>query len=207
MTIRQRTLAVSLPPSRPDNDAASEVSSILESHISGTAVRGNVEETGRILSVGDGIGHFWGLQSVQAKEMAEFSFGVRGMCLNLEADNVGASIFDAIGNPIDGKGPIQAAERYHAFLKAPGIPPRRSVNQPMMTGLKPIDAMVPIGQGKDEVKNSILSVTVGQKCSTAAQLVKTLKHPIIAATLASEAAPLQCLAPFSSCTKTPVLRL
>ncbi|KAF5355351.1 hypothetical protein D9758_006093 [Tetrapyrgos nigripes] len=163
--------------------AASEVSSILESRIAGTSIGGNVEETGRVLSVGDGIGRVWGLRNVQAEEMVEFSSGVRGMCLNLEADNVGVSIFgndrlikegdtvkrtgqivdvpvgpgllgrvvDALGDPIDGKGPIEAAERRRASLKAPGILPRRSVNQPMMTGLKPIDAMVPIGRGQREL--------------------------------------------------------
>jgi proton translocating ATP synthase F1 alpha subunit len=57
----------------------------------------------------------------------------------------------ALGNPIDGKGPIQATERRRAALKAPGILPRRSVNQPMMTGIKPIDAMVPIGRGQREL--------------------------------------------------------
>ncbi len=198
----------------------------------------------------------------------EFSSGVRGMCLNLEADNVGVSIFgndrlikegdtvkrtgqivdvpvgpgllgrvvDALGNPIDGKGPIQAAERRRASLKAPGILPRRSVNQPMMTGIKPIDAMVPIGrgqreliigdrqtgktavavdtilnqrrwnEGKDEEKKLYcVYVAVGQKRSTIAQLVKTLeendamKYSIIVAATASEAAPLQYLAPFSGC--------
>jgi len=200
--------------------------------------------------------------------MVEFSSGVRGMCLNLEADNVGVSIFgndrlikegdtvkrtgqivdvpvgpgllgrvvDALGNPIDGKGPIQAAERRRASLKAPGILPRRSVNQPMMTGIKPIDAMVPIGrgqreliigdrqtgktavaidtilnqrrwnEGKDEEKKLYcVYVAVGQKRSTIAQLVKTLeendamKYSIIVAATASEAAPLQYLAPFSGC--------
>ena len=200
--------------------------------------------------------------------MVEFSSGVRGMCLNLEADNVGVSIFgndrlikegdtvkrtgqivdvpvgpallgrvvDALGNPIDGKGPIQAAERRRASLKAPGILPRRSVNQPMMTGIKPIDAMVPIGRGqreliigdrqtgktavaidtilnqkrwnedKDEEKKLYcVYVAVGQKRSTIAQLVKTLeendamKYSIIVAATASEAAPLQYLAPFSGC--------
>ena len=200
--------------------------------------------------------------------MVEFSSGVRGMCLNLEADNVGVSIFgndrlikegdtvkrtgqivdvpvgpallgrvvDALGNPIDGKGPIQATERRRAALKAPGILPRRSVNQPMMTGIKPIDAMVPIGrgqreliigdrqtgktavaidtilnqrrwnEGKDEEKKLYcVYVAVGQKRSTIAQLVKTLeendamKYSIIVAATASEAAPLQYLAPFSGC--------
>ncbi|CAL1714838.1 unnamed protein product [Somion occarium] len=163
--------------------AASEVSSILESRIAGTQVAANVEETGRVLSVGDGIARVWGLRNVQAEEMVEFSSGVRGMCLNLEADNVGVSIFgndraikegdtvkrtgqivdvpvgpellgrvvDALGNPIDGKGPIKSTERRRASLKAPGILPRRSVNQPMMTGIKPIDAMVPIGRGQREL--------------------------------------------------------
>ena len=58
-------------------------------------------------------------------------------------------VVDALDDPIDGKGPIQAAERRRAALKAPGILPRRSVNQPMMTGIKPINAMVPIGRGFD----------------------------------------------------------
>ena len=198
----------------------------------------------------------------------EFSSGVRGMCLNLEADNVGVSIFgndrlikegdtvkrtgqivdvpvgpellgrvvDALGNPIDGKGPINATERRRAALKAPGILPRRSVNQPMMTGIKPIDAMVPIGRGqreliigdrqtgktavaidtilnqkrwndgKDEEKKLYcVYVAIGQKRSTVAQLVQTLeendamKYSIIVAATASEAAPLQYLAPFSGC--------
>ena len=60
-------------------------------------------------------------------------------------------VVDALGNPIDGKGPINTSERRRAQLKAPGILPRRSVNQPMMTGIKPIDAMVPIGRGQREL--------------------------------------------------------
>ncbi|CAL1714837.1 unnamed protein product [Somion occarium] len=248
--------------------AASEVSSILESRIAGTQVAANVEETGRVLSVGDGIARVWGLRNVQAEEMVEFSSGVRGMCLNLEADNVGVSIFgndraikegdtvkrtgqivdvpvgpellgrvvDALGNPIDGKGPIKSTERRRASLKAPGILPRRSVNQPMMTGIKPIDAMVPIGRGQreliigdrqtgktavaidtilnqkrwndgsdEEKKLYCVYVAIGQKRSTVAQLVQTLeendamKYSIIVAATASEAAPLQYLAPFSGC--------
>jgi F-type H+-transporting ATPase subunit alpha len=108
--------------------------------------------------------------------MVEFSSGVQGMCLNLEADNVGVTIFgndrlikegdsvkrtgqivdvpvgpgllgrvvDALGNPIDGKGPIKADGRTQAQLKAPGILPRRSVHEPMQTGLKAVDALVPV---------------------------------------------------------------
>jgi len=248
--------------------AASEVSSILESRIAGTSLGGDVQETGRVLTIGDGIARVYGLNNVQAEEMVEFSSGVRGMCLNLEADNVGITIFgsdrlikegdtvkrtgqivdvpvgpgllgrvlDALGNPIDGKGPVEAVERRRASLKAPGILPRRSVNQPMQTGLKPIDAMVPIGRGqreliigdrqtgktavaldtilnqkrwndgKDEtLKLYCVYVAIGQKRSTVAQLVQTLeendalKYTIIVAATASEAAPLQYLAPFSGC--------
>jgi len=115
--------------------------------------------------------------------MVEFSSGVQGMALNLEADNVGVTIFgpdrsikegdsvkrtgtivdvpvgmellgrvvDALGNPIDGKGPINASERRRAQSKAPGILPRRSVHEPMLTGLKSVDSMVPIGRGQREL--------------------------------------------------------
>lgn len=60
-------------------------------------------------------------------------------------------VVDALGNPIDGKGPIKTTERRRAQMKAPGILPRRSVNQPMMTGYKAVDAMVPIGRGQREL--------------------------------------------------------
>jgi F-type H+-transporting ATPase subunit alpha len=163
-------------------------------------------------------------------------------------------VVDALGNPIDGKGPIKTTERRRSQLKAPGVLPRRSVNQPMMTGLKAVDAMVPIGRGQRELiigdrqtgktavaLDTILNqkkwndgtdevqklycvrasshlavrymtcfivqvyVAVGQKRSTVAQLVQTLeendalKYSIIVAATASEAAPLQYLAPFSGC--------
>jgi len=114
-------------------------------------------------------------------------------------------VIDALSNPIDGKGSIEAAEQRRASLKAPGILPRHSINQPIMTGLKPIDAMVPIGQcelvigghqtgktavaidtilnqkrwndGKDrEKKLCCVYITVIQKHSTVAQLIKTLKE-------------------------------
>jgi len=163
--------------------AASEVSSILESRISGAGSSADVQETGRVLTIGDGIARVYGLRNVQAEEMVEFASGLRGMCLNLEADNVGVTIFgndrliregdtvkrtgqivdvpvgeallgrvvDALGNPIDGKGPLNTTERRRSQMKAPGILPRRSVNQPMMTGYKAVDAMVPIGRGQREL--------------------------------------------------------
>ena len=60
-------------------------------------------------------------------------------------------VIDAPGNPIDGKGPVNASERRRASLTAPGILPRRSANQLIMTGINPIDAMVPIGRGQHEL--------------------------------------------------------
>lgn len=143
-------------------------------------------------------------------------------------------VVDALGNPIDGKGPINTKEKRRAQLKAPGILPRKSVNQPVQTGMKCIDAMVPIGRGQRELiigdrqtgktavgVDTILNqkrwndgndetkklycvyVAVGQKRSTVAQLVKTLeendamKYSIVVAATASEAAPLQYIAPFT----------
>lgn len=143
-------------------------------------------------------------------------------------------VVDALGNPIDGKGPIKTSEKRRAQLKAPGILPRTSVNQPVQTGLKSVDAMVPIGRGQRELiigdrqtgktavaLDAILNqkrwndgqdeskklycvyVAVGQKRSTVAQFVKTLeendamKYCIIVAATASEAAPLQYIAPFT----------
>ncbi|TIA93146.1 hypothetical protein E3P99_00249 [Wallemia hederae] len=246
--------------------AASEVSNILEQRISGVGATGDVQETGRVLSIGDGIARVYGLRNIQAEEMVEFASGVRGMALNLEADNVGISVFgsdrgiregdtvkrtgqivdvpvgpamlgrviDALGNPIDGKGPIETTERRKASVKAPGILPRTSVSEPMQTGMKPVDAMVPIGRGQRELiigdrqtgktavaidtilnqkrwnssgdekkKLYCVYVAVGQKRSTVAQLVQTLEendamqYSVVVAATASEAAPLQYLAPFT----------
>jgi hypothetical protein len=143
-------------------------------------------------------------------------------------------VVDALGNPIDGKGPLNTTERRRAQLKAPGILPRQSVREPVQTGLKSVDAMVPIGRGQRELiigdrqtgktavaldamlnqkrwnngtdeskKLYCVYVAVGQKRSTVAQLVKTLeendamKYSIIVAATASEAAPLQYIAPFT----------
>ncbi|PHH82002.1 hypothetical protein CDD82_7319 [Ophiocordyceps australis] len=243
-----------------------EVSSILEQRIRGVQEESNLAETGRVLSVGDGIARVHGLTNVQAEELVEFASGVKGMCMNLEAGQVGVVLFgndrlvaegqtvkrtgeivdvpvgpellgrviDALGNPIDGKGPLKTKEKRRAQLKAPGILPRKSVNQPVQTGFKSVDAMVPIGRGQRELiigdrqtgKTAIVIdtmlnqkrwnngtqedkklycvyVAVGQKRSTVAQLVKTLeendamKYSVVVAATASEAAPLQYIAPFT----------
>ncbi|MCY4168157.1 MAG: F0F1 ATP synthase subunit alpha [Rhodobacter sp.] len=162
---------------------AAEISAILKEQIRNFGREAEVDEVGRVLSVGDGIARVYGLDNVQAGEMVEFPGGVMGMALNLEADNVGVVIFgtdrdikegdtvkrtdsivdvpagdallgrvvDALGSPIDGKGAINASERRVADVKAPGIIPRKSVHEPMATGLKSVDAMIPIGRGQREL--------------------------------------------------------
>merc|ERR1712066_808754 len=186
---------------------AGEISSILEERVLGAAAAVNLEETGRVLSIGDGIARVYGLKNIQAEEMVEFSSGLKGMALNLEPDNVGVVVFgndklikegdvvkrtgaivdvpvgseilgrvvDALGNPIDGKGPIPCKERYRVGLKAPGIIPRQSVKEPMQTGIKAVDSLVPIGRGQRELIigdrqtgktavaiDTIISITDGQ---------------------------------------------
>ncbi|KAJ5818152.1 ATP synthase subunit alpha [Penicillium riverlandense] len=163
--------------------APTEVSSILEQRIRGVQEEAGLAETGRVLSVGDGIARVHGMTNVQAEELVEFASGVKGMCMNLEAGQVGVVLFgsdrlvkegetvkrtgeivdvpvgpemlgrvvDALGNPIDGKGPIATKEKRRAQLKAPGILPRQSVNQPVQTGMKCVDSMVPIGRGQREL--------------------------------------------------------
>jgi len=245
---------------------AGEISSILEERVLSAAPAVNLEETGRVLSIGDGIARVYGLKNIQAEEMVEFSSGLKGMALNLEPDNVGVVVFgndklikegdivkrtgaivdvpvgneilgrvvDALGNPIDGKGPIGCKERYRVGLKAPGIIPRQSVKEPMQTGIKAVDSLVPIGRGQRELiigdrqtgktavaidtiinqkrfndagdakkKLFCIYVAVGQKRSTVAQIVKRLtdadamKYSIVVSATASDAAPLQYLAPYS----------
>merc|ERR1711971_1552516 len=245
-----------------------EVSSILEERILGAAPAANLEETGRVLSIGDGIARVYGLKNIQAEEMVEFSSGLKGMALNLEPDNVGVVVFgndklikegdvvkrtgaivdvpvgmeclgrvvDALVNPIDGKGPLGSSERFRVGLKAPGIIPRQSVSEPMQTGIKAVDSLVPIGRGQreliigdrqtgktavaidaiinqkgfneaDDAKKKLfcIYVAIGQKRSTVAQIVKRLtdadamKYSIVVSATASDAAPLQYLAPYSGC--------
>src|ERR1700677_1569484 len=161
-----------------------EISAILKREIQNFGTEAEVSEVGQVLSVGDGIARVYGLDNVQAGEMVEFPGGIKGMALNLEADNVGVVIFgtdstikegdtvkrtgaivdvpvgkallgrvvDGLGNPIDGKGEIKgAAERRRVDVKAPGIIPRKSVNEPMQTGIKAIDSLIPVGRGQREL--------------------------------------------------------
>ncbi len=145
-------------------------------------------------------------------------------------------VVDALGNPIDGKGDIQSDERRLVDVKAPGIITRKSVHEPMQTGIKAIDSLVPVGRGQRELiigdrqtgKTTIaidtiinqkeankskdenqklycIYVAIGQKRSSVARIVKTLQdagamdYTIVVAATASEAAPLQYLAPYAGC--------
>ncbi len=162
---------------------AAEISKVIKDQIANFGTDATVSEIGSVLSVGDGIARVYGLDNVQAGEMVEFANGVKGMALNLEADNVGIVIFgsdseikegdtvkrtgtivdvpvgkgllgrvvDGLGNPIDGKGPIKADKRMRVEVKAPGIIPRTSVHEPVQTGLKALDALVPVGRGQREL--------------------------------------------------------
>ena len=138
-------------------------------------------------------------------------------------------VVDALGAPIDGRGPIESTERRRIELKAPGIVSRQPVKEPLQTGLKAIDGMIPIGRGQRELiigdrqtgKTAVaidaiinqkggnvicIYVAIGQKRSTVAQVVDRLReagamdYSIVVAATASESAPLQFIAPYSGCT-------
>ena len=138
-------------------------------------------------------------------------------------------VVDALGEPIDGRGPIDSKERRRIELKAPGIVARQPVKEPLQTGLKAIDGMIPIGRGQRELiigdrqtgKTAVaidaiinqkggnvicIYVAIGQKRSTVAQVVDKLReagamdYTIVVAATASESAPLQFIAPYSGCT-------
>jgi len=163
--------------------SARELSKLLEQRISNVSNDINIDEVGRVLSIGDGIARIHGLDKVQAGELVEFASGVKGMALNLENDNVGVVLFgsdtlvnegdlvkrsgsivdvgvgrgtlgrvvDGLGNPIDGKGPLTDVTRSRVEVKAPGIIVRKSVHEPVQTGLKAVDSLVPIGRGQREL--------------------------------------------------------
>jgi proton translocating ATP synthase F1 alpha subunit len=164
----------------------SEISVLLEQRVSNIDhgdQKLQIDQVGRVLSIGDGIARVYGLNQIQAGEMVEFESGVKGMALNLENDNVGVVLFgsdlavnegdvvkrsgnivdvpvgkgtlgrvvDALGNPIDGKGALKNVKRQRVEVKAPGIISRKSVYEPMQTGIKAVDSLVPIGRGQREL--------------------------------------------------------
>ncbi|WP_298024010.1 F0F1 ATP synthase subunit alpha [uncultured Campylobacter sp.] len=240
---------------------ADEISSIIKERIENFDLSVDIEETGKVVSVADGVANVYGLKNVMANEMVEFENGARGIALNLEESSVGIVILgdtsginegssvkrlgkllrvpvgdaligrvvNALGEPIDGKGAIETTETRFVEEKAKGIMARKSVHEPLQTGLKAIDALVPIGRGQRELiigdrqtgKTTVavdtiinqkgqdvicIYVAIGQKQSTVAQVVKKLEeygamdYTIVVAAGASEAAALQYLAPYSGCT-------
>src|ERR1044072_7709202 len=236
---------------RPD-----EITSILKQRIEEYDVESDLAEVGSVLQVGDGIARAYGLENCVSMEMLELEHGVTGLAFNLEEDNVGAALFGdwehvkegepvkrtgavasvpvgpeligRLGNPLDGAGPIKPSERRPLEFKAPGVIQRQPVKEPVQTGLKAIDSMIPIGRGQRELiigdrttgKTAILVdtilnqrgqdliciyVAIGQKASTVAQVHEKLKeggamdYTIIVQAGASEAAPIKWMAPYAGC--------
>jgi F-type H+/Na+-transporting ATPase subunit alpha len=240
---------------------ADEISRIIEQKISGFEREVDLQETGTVISVGDGIARIYGLENAMSGELIEFPHNIMGMVLNLEEDNIGAVIFgeyneikegdivkrtnriaqvpvgegligrvvDGLGNPLDGKGPIVAAEYRNVEQRAPGVIVRQPVKEALQTGIKAIDAMIPIGRGQRELiigdrgtgKTAIvidtiinqkgkdvfcIYVAIGQKRSSVARIVDVLteygamEYTTVVAATASDTAPLQYLAPFAGCS-------
>ncbi|HEX5711335.1 MAG TPA: F0F1 ATP synthase subunit alpha [Sulfuricurvum sp.] len=240
---------------------ADEISSIIKERIGSFELNVDINETGKIVSYGDGIAQVYGLNNIMAGEMVEFEDGTQGLAMNLEESSVGivvlgrakalregmsvkrlgrllevpvgnaliGRVVDALGQPIDGKGPIETTQTRFIEEKAPGIMSRKSVHEPMATGIKAIDCLVPIGRGQRELiigdrqtgKTTValdaiinqkgngvicIYVAIGQKESTVAQVIRRLEeagameYTIIVSSSASEAAALQFLAPYTGVT-------
>ena len=201
-------------------------------------------ETGTVLTVGDGIARVSGLVNCMAGELLEFADGTFGMAQNLEENSVSAVLFgedtgisegqtvkrtgrvvsvpvgeamigrvvNAIGQPIDGAGPIETSEFRAVESPAPGIIERQPVKEPLQTGIKAIDSMIPIGRGQRELiigdrqtGKTTIAIDIGQKRSTVAGLVSDLRaadamsYTIVVAATASEPSPLQFIAPYAGC--------
>ena len=219
-----------------------------------------IDETGTIITVGDGIALIYGLQNAMAGELLRFPGDIYGRVLNLEEEHVGAvlmgddsniregdevkrtgrivevpvgdgmlgRVVNALGQAIDGGEPIKSDKFRPVERVAPGVMTRKSVHQPIQTGLKIIDSMIPIGRGQRELiigdrqtgktaiaidtiinqKNNnvkCIYVAIGQKASTVAQIVEKLRshgameYTTIVSSTASEPAPLQYIAPYAGC--------
>jgi F-type H+-transporting ATPase subunit alpha len=238
-----------------------EITSILKSRIEGLDVdEADLAEVGTVLSVGDGIARVHGLENCMSFEMLDLPHDVTGLALNLEADNVGAVLFgaweevvegdtvkrtgrlleipvgeellgrmvDPLGRPLDGKGDIETTHTRPAEFKAPGVVQRQPVSEPVQTGLKAIDSMIPIGRGQRELiigdrqtgKTAIaldtiinnrdkdlvcVYVAIGQRKAAVVEMAEVLAdhgamdNAIIVMAAADEAAPIKFLAPYAGC--------
>jgi F-type H+/Na+-transporting ATPase subunit alpha len=237
-----------------------EISELIRQKIEGFAFDFKKEETGVVISIGDGIARIYGLDNVMYNELLEFPGQIYGIALNLEEDNVGSillaeshkikegdivkrtgriisipagenvigRVVNPLGEPLDEKDPIHSSIFMPIEALAPGVIDRRPVKEPLQTGIKAIDAMIPIGRGQRELiigdrqtgKTAIaldtiinqkgqdmicIYVAIGQKQSTVAQVVKTLtetgamEYSVVVVASASDPAALQYIAPYSGC--------
>lgn len=237
---------------------AEEISALIKQQLENYQAELNVEKTGTVTYVGDGIARAHGLDNALSGELLEFSNGVYGMVQNLESNDVGIVIMgnydeihegdtvkrtgrimevpvgdaligrvvNPLGEPLDGKGAIKTDKTRPVEHKAPGVMQRKSVDQPLQTGIKAIDSLVPIGRGQRELiigdrktgktalaidtilnqKNEdmiCIYVAIGQKESTVRTQVETLRrygamdYTIVVSAGPSEPAPLLYLAPYA----------
>ncbi len=244
-----------------------EISNIIKSQIENYKSSVQMEETGTVILVGDGIARVYGLKNCMANELLEFEGGSFGMAQNLEEETVSVAVLsnnndiregntvkrtgkvlsvpvgekllgrvvNALGEAIDGKGPIEYDATRPIESEAPGIIERESVNVPLQTGIKAIDSMIPIGRGQRELiigdrqtgKTEIaidtiinqrntgvicIYVAIGQKNTSVAKLASELEkngamdYTIIVAATAAESAPLQYIAPYSGCAMAEFFR-
>jgi len=239
---------------------ADEITKLIREQIENYESSISVDETGTVITLGDGIARVYGLDKVMAGELLSFPHGVAGIAMNLEEDQVGAvllgeyteikegdevkrtgriisvpvgdamigRVVNSLGQPIDDKGPI-ATEQFIALERlAPGVIDRQPVREPMATGLKAIDSMIPVGRGQRELiigdrqtgktavaldtiinskGNDLICIynAIGQKRSSIAQVVKILEdagameYTIVVAASASEPAPMQYISPYAAC--------
>jgi F-type H+/Na+-transporting ATPase subunit alpha len=239
---------------------ADEISKLIREQIENYETQISVDETGTVITLGDGIARVYGLDKVMAGELLAFPHGVAGIAMNLEEDQVGVvllgeyteikegdevkrtgrimsvpvgdamigRVVNSLGEPIDDKGPI-ATDKFIALERlAPGVIDRQPVREPMATGLKAIDSMIPIGRGQRELiigdrqtgktavaldtiinskGNDLICIynAIGQKRSSIAQVVKILEdagameYTIVVAASASEPAPMQYISPYAAC--------
>ena len=244
--------------SRMDDQEELSVLESIHEKLSGTDNSIDVYQTGKVISVSDGICHVSGLADVMAGEMLEFEGSLRGMVMDLDKNNVGVvllgdfstiqegdtvrrtghiievpvgeamcgRVVDALGRPVDGKGPIQNDGFRAVESPAPSVLHRQGVTVPLQTGIKAIDALVPIGRGQRELiigdrqtgKTAIaldtivnqkgkgvhcIYVAIGQKESTVANVVRKLTelgamdYTTVVCASASEPAPMLYIAPYA----------
>lgn len=244
-----------------------EISNIIKEQIKRYRSQIEMQETGTVVLVGDGIARVYGLRNCMANELLTFEDGSFGMAQNLEEETVSVALLsddgdvregtvvrrtgrvlsvpvgeamlgrvvNALGAPIDGKGPISCTDSRPIEADAPGIIERKSVSVPLQTGIKAIDAMIPIGRGQRELiigdrqtgkteiaidtiinqKNTgvlCIYVAIGQKNTSVVQIANELvrndamKYTIIVSASASESAPLQYVAPYAGCAMAEYFR-